>query len=341
MTTEARAKTDFLTYSHTIGLSTMEYRGMYCPSSTALGPDGRMYTSNRSLDGDMRGLRVTVYDTDSNYYGVIGSGGTGDGEFIWPTAVAVDSENLVYVADEHNHRISVFKPTFELVKAWGTKGSAEGEIDGPSGLAFDDEDRLYVADPMNHRIQKFTKDGVFISAFGSFGNGDGEFNLPWGVTVAPSGDVFVADWRNNRIQRFTAEGEFIAKYGSSGNGEGEFDRPSSVAVDSDGYMYVGDWGNERLQVLDNDGEFVASYRGEATDSKWAQDFLSTNVEEARARAESDLEPELEGEDITPAIESAHVEKLFFGITSVVVDDDGYVYVTESDRHRVQIYRRNV
>ncbi len=340
MTTEAKLKTDFLIYSHTIGLCTMQYRGMYSPTDTALGRDGRMYTTNRSLEGDMRGLRVTVYDTDSNYYGVIGQGGTGDGELMWPKGIALDSDNQVYVADEHNQRINVFAHTFEFLRAWGTKGSAEGEIDGPSGLAFDSEDRLYVVDHMNHRVQKFTKDGVFLSAFGSFGDGDGQFNLPWGITVAPSGEVYVADWRNDRIQRFTPDGEFIAKYGSSGNGEGEFERPSSVAVDADGYLYVGDWGNERLQVLDNDGGFVAMYRGEATDSKWAQDFLSTNVEEARARAESDLEPVL-WDGVPPAIESAHIEKLFFGITSVVVDDDGYVYVTESDRHRIQVYRRNV
>ena len=340
MTTEANTKTGFLTYSHTIGLSTMQDRGLYCPSDTALGPDGRMYTTNRSVEGEPRGLRVTVYDIDSNYYGVIGRAGTGDGEFIWPTAVAVDSENLIYVADEHNHQISVFEPSLAFLRAWGTKGSAEGEINGPSGLALDKEDRLYVVDHMNHRVQKFTGEGVFLSAFGSFGDGDGEFNLPWGITVAPSGEVYVADWRNNRIQRFTTEGEFIAKYGSSGDGEGEFERPTSVAVDADGYIYVCDWGNERLQVLDRDGGFVAMYRGEATDSKWAQDFLSTNVEEARARAESDLEPVLEGDDIKPAIESAHVEKLFFGLTSVVVDNEGYVYLTESDRHRVQIYRRS-
>ncbi len=340
MTTETRTKADFLAYSHTIGLSTMEYRGFYCPSDTALGPDGRMYTTNRSIEGESRGLRVTVYDIDSNYYGVIGRFGTGDGEFVWPTAVALDSKNLVYVSDEHNHQISVFESSGTFLRAWGTKGPAEGEINGPSGLAFDSEDRLYVVDHMNHRVQKFTKDGVFLSAFGSHGSGDGEFNMPWGITIAPNGDVCVADWRNDRIQRFTPEGEFIAKYGSSGNGEGQFERPTSVAVDADGYMYVCDWGNERLQVLGSDGGFVASYRGEATDSKWAQDFLSTNVEEARARAKSDLEPVLEGADYSPAIESAHVEKLFFGLTSVTVDGEGYVYVTESERHRVQIYRRS-
>ena len=62
MTTTSRPKADFLVYSHTVGLSTMEGRGFYYPSDTALGQDGRLYTVNRSTDGDSRGVRVTVYD---------------------------------------------------------------------------------------------------------------------------------------------------------------------------------------------------------------------------------------------------------------------------------------
>ncbi|HAT22636.1 MAG TPA: hypothetical protein DCS57_07460, partial [Dehalococcoidia bacterium] len=41
----------------------------------------------------------------------------------------------------------------------------------------------------------------------------------------------------------------------------------------------------------------------------------------------------------PHEESAHIEKLFWGPTSVKLDNDGKVYVTESNRHRVQIYER--
>ena len=86
--------------------------------------------------------------------------------------------------------------------------------------------------------------------------------------------MYVADWRNDRIQKFTADGEHLATYGSSGDGDGQFSRPSAVAVDSDGYIYVADWGNERLQLLDADGNFVQLLRGQATLSKWAQDFMN-------------------------------------------------------------------
>ena len=339
-TTKSTLRADFLRYSHTVGLSTMEGRGFYYPSDTAIGTDGRIFTVSRSIDSDYMGVRVTVYDLDSNFYGVFGDYGDGDGQMIWPTAIDIDSQGRVYVSDEETHRISVFESSGKFLFSWGEHGSAKGQIDGPSGLAFDGEDNLYVVDHLNNRVQKFTGDGEFLSGFGSEGSAHGQFNLPWGITVGPRGDLYVADWRNDRIQKFSADGEFVAAYGSSGSGDGEFHRPSGVAVDADGYLYVADWGNERVQVLGPDGEFVAKYRGQATLSKWAEEFLAANTEEAEARSRSNLEPDIDFFEDTPHEESSHIEKYFWAPMSIKLDGDGRVYVTESNRHRVQIYQRN-
>ena len=116
--------------------------------------------------------------------------------------------------------------------------------------------------------------------------------------------------------------------------------PICVAVDVDGYIYVSDWANERIQVLDSDGDFVAKYRGESTVSKWAQEFLDTNVEEAEPRSRSNLEPDPSMFGGDPHEESAHIEKYFWGPTSIKLDKEGRLFVTESNRHRIQIYERN-
>jgi tripartite motif-containing protein 71 len=337
--TTSQAKIEFLKYSHTIGLSTMEGRGFYYPVDTAVGENGRLYTVSRSLDGDPRGLRVTVYDLDSEYYGTFGSFGDGDGQFIWPTAIACDSQGNTYIADEYTNRVNVFDASWKHLDKWGVPGAREGELDGPSGLAFDCEDNLYVVDHHNNRVQKFTKDGRFLSSFGSQGAEDGQFSLPWGITIGDDGSIYVADWRNDRIQKFSSDGQFIARYGTPGRGDGQFHRPASVAVDSEGYIYMADWGNERVQILDPDGGFVMKLRGEATDSRWAQDFLSINMEEAAARASANLELELEFFNDDPHEESSHIEKYFWAPTSVKLDSEGRLYVTESNRHRVQIYQR--
>ena len=331
--TRSTPRAGFLRYSLTIGLLTMEGRGFCFPADTTVGKDGRLYTVNRA-DHEPAQVRVTMYGLDSEYFGQFGSFGEGDGQFVWPTAIAVDSLGQVYIADEYTHRVVEFDPTGEFVASWGVHGARPGELDSPSGLAFDRDDNLYVADYQNHRIQKFTNDGRFLLEFGS-----GQLNLPWGVTVDAKGEVYVADWRNDRVQRFSPGGEFLGVYGSSGRGDGQLLRPSSVAVDGEGYMYVADWGNERVQVLDPEGGFVMKLRGSATLSKWSDEFFNSNVEEAQARATADLEPDMELFGGDPHEESSYIEKLFWAPVSVKLDDDDRLYVTESNRHRVQIYER--
>lgn len=326
-------------YSHSIGLSTMEGRGFYYPVDTAVDSDGKLYTVSRSLDGDPRGLRVTVYDLDSEYFGTFGEHGTGDGQFVWPTAIERDSDGNTYVSDEYTNRIVIFDSEWKAAGSWGEEGAEPGKMDGPSGLAWDADGNLLVVDHQNHRVQRFTKDGVYISGFGSKGSGDGEFDLPWGITVDRNGDILVADWGNDRIQRFANDGSFVACYGKSGRGEDELHRPASVIVDPDGFMYVADWGNERVQLFDSDGNFVQGLMGEATDSRWAEDFLRINVEEAKARSKADMAKDIDFFVNDPHEVSSHIEKYFWAPTSVKLDVDGRLYVTESNRHRLQIYQR--
>ena len=62
-----------------------------------------------------------------------------------------------------------------------------------------------------------------------------------------------------------------------------------------------------------------------------------NYEEAEPRSRSNLEPDPTQFGGNPHEESAHIEKYFWGPTSVKLDDSGRVYITESNRHRVQVY----
>jgi DNA-binding beta-propeller fold protein YncE len=337
--TDTKKPTAFLQYSHTIGIAAMEGRGFYYPRDTAIGNDGRLYVASRSTDNAIRGVRVTMCNLDSEFLGVFGSFGSDQGQFTTPAGLAVDSAGRVYLSDESLHRISVFGPDGGFLSMFGEHGSGPAQFDWPSGMAFDGDDNLYVSDTQNNRVQMFTTDRRFVLSFGSEGSEDGQFHLPWGLTVAPGGDVYVADWGNDRVQRFSASGQFIARYGTSGRRDGEFRRPSGVAVDERGYIYVSDWGNERVQVLGPDGEFVLKLRGEGTVSKWAEEFLTSNVEEAEARSRSDLEPQLPIFEGNPHRESSHVEKYFWAPVSVKLDSEARLYVTDSNRHRVQVYQR--
>ena len=149
--TTAETTRQKMVYSHTIGLSTMEGRGFYYPVDTVCASDGRLYTISRSLEGDIRGVRVTIYDIDSEYYGTFASFGEEAGQFIWPVAITENSQGHIYISDEDKNVVTSFDTSGTIVNHWGESGSAPGQLDGPAGLAFDADDRLYVADQHNNR----------------------------------------------------------------------------------------------------------------------------------------------------------------------------------------------
>jgi DNA-binding beta-propeller fold protein YncE len=310
-------------YDRTIGLLAQSGRGFSLPIDVALGREGVLYVLNR---GNLvqRNTHVTVCTLDSEYRADFGSYGTGDGQFIWPTAIVVDGEGQIYISSESEHRVQKFSPSGQFLAKWGTPGDGDGELDRPSGMAFDREENLYVVDHLNHRVQKFTKDGKFLLKWGTKGEGEGQFNLPWGIGLDAAGHIYVADWHNDRIQKFDPEGTFLAAYGTSGQGEGEFHRPSSVAVDRDNNIYVADWGNNRVQVLGPDGRFRTMLLGDAGLSKWAEEYLPTNPDYMAARA---------------AARNREVERFFWGPTSVKLGTDGLVCIVDCCRYRLQIYRR--
>lgn len=327
---------DRLSYNRTIGVTAMFGRGFYYPVDIVAGEDDRLYVLNRSSDGDKRGVRITVMNLEEEYFGIFGAWGEENGQFMWPNSIAIDSDKRLFISDDYLDRITVMSTDGDFIEKWGDRGSETGMIDGPNGVDFNSDDELFLADHRNHRVQRFAGDGEFIEAFGEAGSADGQFVMPWGVSVCDDGNVLVADWGNDRIQKLTPEGDFIRSVGASGRGEGELHRPSSACEDDDGYVYVADWGNHRIQVFDPDGEFVQSNRGQATISKWAKDFLDTNKEEAAARAEAnlDLDPELFERDANE--ESSHIEKYFWGPSSIKLID-GHVYVVDTVRHRIQVF----
>jgi DNA-binding beta-propeller fold protein YncE len=91
-----------------------------------------------------------------------GFDGTEDGEFTYPSGIAVDSLGNVIVADTLNNRIQSFDSGGSFVAAWGSLGSGDGEFDRPFGVGADSFGNVFVVDTFNHRIQKFYMTTIII-----------------------------------------------------------------------------------------------------------------------------------------------------------------------------------
>ena len=320
LTTVAAGRT--FSHSHCIGMYGISGPGFYSPVDFALVSNKILYVINRG--SEEVALRIGKHTVDHQFLLEFGNYGGGDGQFFFPASIDVDSDENVYISDDHLQRISIFDKEGKFLDKWGKQGSGDGELNGASGIAFDHENKLYVVDSPNHRVQVFTKEGKFLAKWGRQGGGDGEFNLPWGICLDTRGDVYVADWKNSRVQKFSPQGEFLAKFGQTDSGAGEIHRPSAVAVDSEGDVYVTDWARDRLQVFGLDGTFITSLVGDAQQpSPWAQTYIDANPPIIRARKRVDLEPEWR----------------FRRPVAVNVDADDRILVLEIARHRIQVYNK--
>ncbi len=304
------------------------------PNAIAFGKEGRIYSLTWS--------NIQVFNEDEENLGTIGIGWTDrdpipdasaveDGTLIWPLAIAVDSDENIYVSDEGIHRISVWNSDGDFLRKWGRQGASDGQLDRPTGIAFSSDEDLYVVDSMNHRVQKFTKEGGFLMTWGSFGDAQGEFNMPWGVAVDGDGDVYISDWRNDRVQKFTSDGEFLFAFGKSGTGDGQLDRPMGIAVDGDYDIYVVDRGgaepvraaHNRVQLFSPEGRYVQKFTGDATMSNSERDIIRTRKRLIRLREMTDMEE----------------ARLFRHVTSVTVDDQGRMFIPDWNAYRIQVYQK--
>ena len=67
-----------------------------------------MDAADNVFAADSYNHRVQVFSPTGAFLASWGTKGSGDGQFIVPEGVAVDTAGNVYVADTHNHRVQVF-----------------------------------------------------------------------------------------------------------------------------------------------------------------------------------------------------------------------------------------
>lgn len=184
--------------------------------------------------------------------GVSYTGGS-SGLFQDPDAIAIDSNDDLYVTDWGNGRVQKFTSGGTYVTQWGLPGSGDAQFSGPAGIAMDSAGNVYVADSGNQQIQKFSSTGTYITEWGSYGSANGHFNFPTpigviGMAVDSGGNVYVADAGNSRVQVFSGTGTFLAKFGTNGSGNGNFYYgPYGLAIDGSGNTYAGDQLNYRIE----------------------------------------------------------------------------------------------
>jgi TonB family protein len=251
-------------------------------------------------------------------------GSDGDGgpaaqaQLNFPSAVALDADGNLYIADTGNHVVRKVSPdgniqTIAGSRVEGFKGDGgpapAAMLNRPSGIAVDSKGVVYIADTGNFRIRKITTKGV-ISTFAGDGErrlaGDGRsgkdarFNDPLGLAVDAGNNLYVADSGNARIRVITPSGKVSTCVCGS---QTSFLRPEGIAIANDGTIYVADSGGNRVRKITPKGTLVA--------------FAGTGA------------PGFNG-DAGPAVSA-----LLKSPRGLSVDKTGAVYIADTGNHRIR------
>lgn len=171
--------------------------GDFKPGDVAVLGD-RLYVS------DLKNQQIHVLDkATGKLLFKIGRAGSKEGEFVFPTNLAIGPEQHLYVTDTGNYRIEKFTLDGKFVRSFGTVGSGFGQFARPKGVAVDREGRLYVVDAAFQNIQVLSPEGKLLMFFGSSGDDPESMNLPTQVVI---------DYDNVRYFQPYADPKFKIEY---------------------------------------------------------------------------------------------------------------------------------
>ncbi len=251
------------------------------PSGVALDSSGNVFfcASGNSmvLKVDIATGILTIAAGDRDREGFSGDSGPATlAGLNFPSRIAIDAGNNLFIADAGNNRIRRVDATSKIISTVAGGGAVLGDgglaiaaaLDEPHAIAIDKQGNLYIADTSHHRIRKVGTNGIITTIAGN-GNegfsGDGglataaQISSPRCVALDDAGNLYMADG-NGMIRRVDARTSIITTvagvadlYGVSGdNGPAAAAAlafPYGVSLDLSGNLYIADTYNHRVRAV--------------------------------------------------------------------------------------------
>lgn len=165
------------------------------PTDVAFDNNGFIYVSEYQGND-----RITVWSPDLTFVKAIADTPIRGKRLSRPTAIEIDDEQTLWIADACNHRIVRLSLDGEVLDVFGRFGTGPGELRYPYDLCISPQGTIMVCEYEGNRLQWFSKQGKPLRQWGRGGRKPGELFAPWGATYGPNGNVYVVDSLNSRIQ---------------------------------------------------------------------------------------------------------------------------------------------
>jgi sugar lactone lactonase YvrE len=296
------------------------------PVGISVDSEGNLFVSD---NGNHTLRKITPARVVTTLAGLAGTSGANDGaggsaRFYNPAGTAVDTNGLVYVADQNNNTIRAITPGGVVTTIAGTAGQSGIDLNDtnnwyrylnmPAGVAVGGGD-CYIVDTdisMVARVKPPYPD-IFLVVGYTEGSADGtgpqaQFRWPEGIAFN-NGVLYIADTGNQIIRRISPDRVVTTVAGSPGlygssDGAGSsarFDLPAAVTADANGNLFVADRGNHVIRKITPTG-VVTTIGGLAG--------VAGSTDEAGNAAR------------------------FNSPSGIAVDADGVLYIADKSNHRV-------
>ncbi len=306
------------------------------PFAVSRGPDGYLYVcdvdNHRIRRVDKNGI-ITTY-AGNGEKGFAGDGGKAIGATLHsPYELAWDRAGDLYFVDIGNHtvrKVDSMTGIISTVAGTGTAGFSgdngpanQAQLNQPHSLAFDPKGNLFVCDIINHRVRKIDLTSKQITTWSGDGKrmtspdgtdiGAASLNGPRAIAFAPDGTLWLAlregnsllrlDTQENKLYRVAGTG----KSGFTGNGgpalQATLAGPKCVSLDNDGNVYLADTESHSIRMVNVKSKTIEVLVGNGTKGDGP-----------------------DGDPLQCKLNRPH---------GVFVDQDGSVYIGDSENHRVR------
>jgi DNA-binding beta-propeller fold protein YncE len=263
--------------------------------------------------------------------------GSGPGEFMFPTGLALDQAGNIYVSELGNDRIQKLGPEQQYLDSWGRFGRDSSSFDDPLSLALGPDGNLYIVDSGNRRVVICDTSGITVGLIAL-----PDSSRPWGLAFA-SERLYVSDRQANQVLVFNRNRNLISRLGEAGSENGQFLQPRGLAADRDGNIYVVDSGNNRLQVFSPEEIFLRSWgsygEGEGEFDCPSDVFVTTQGQLIVTDSGNDRFQEFSLQGLFSSFGggSGTEPGRFLNPTGAAIDIRGNIYIVDTDNHRLQMF----
>ena len=242
---------------------------------------------------------ITTYAGSGNF-GYRGDGGPATSSWLgYPTAVAVDVSNNLYIVDGNNNVIRMVTNAGIITTVAGNGyvnqtsqgGGYSGDgglatsaaLNYPAGVAVGTSGTLWIADSNNNVIRMVTSSDKIITTFAGkyFGGYSGDhgpatnaqLSYPQGVAVDIHSNVYIADSANHVIRLVVYATGIITTLVGNGNsdysGDGgpatgsSLNFPRGVSVGTSGALWIADSRNNVIRMVSSSSKIITTYAGSA------------------------------------------------------------------------------